>query len=126
MEGLIARVLSKQYPEILGAVDVPFGWFHVVKRAADALRDLHPGLRIGVVHRDHGLMRIDVSYEPAEYPDDILDRVLDIVSNARTLSAWTCIDDGHPGWLVHGRKGPVVLCAECQRKHGITVHRHEA
>lgn len=137
MEGLISRLIAKQFPETLaegGAVDVPFGWVHIAKRAVVALRDLNPGLRVAAVGRKDGMMQIAIDYEPTDVIDELesvvvngtLDKAERIVADAKTLSAWTCVHDGQPGWLVFGRTGPVVLCPDCQRQKGITVRRHEA
>ena len=130
MDDLMSRVLITKYPHVFlsePVVDVAVGHFSVAERAIEALQELHPGLRISAISRDAvGLMWIDVGYETSHYPEDIIDKVLKVVSDAKTWSAWTCQEDGFPGWRVEGPAGPVILCPYCQRKQGIEVVRHEA
>ncbi|WP_156379676.1 hypothetical protein [Rhizobium sp. Leaf383] len=125
----MSRVYAHKHTDIVvqGAViDLAVGHYPAAECAAAALRALHPGLRIGAILRDRGMLWLDVGYETAVYPDDIYDRVLEIVTDARTLSAWSCAVDGRPGWLVNGAGGPVVLCPVCQTAAGMEVRRHEA
>lgn len=129
MDALMSRVYARKHCDIVApgaVVDLAVGHLSAADRAADALRALHPGLRIGAIYRDRGLMWIDVSMETAVYQDDILDRIQEIVSDARTLSAWSCATDGRPGWLVDTPAGPTVLCPACQAAKGLEVKRHEA
>lgn len=129
MDALMSRVYAHKHRDIVvtnATIDLAVGHYPAAERAATALRALHPGLRIGGILRDRGMLWLDVGYETAVYPDDILDRVLEIISDARTLSAWSCARDGRPGWLVDGPRGPVVLCPACQAAAGLEVRRHEA
>ncbi|CAN7333312.1 hypothetical protein [Neorhizobium tomejilense] len=129
MDDLMSRVLVNKYRDVFvsgAVVDIAVGHFGIADRAIHALKALHPGLRVGAISRNRGLMWLDVGYDTAVYPEDIIDSILGIVTDARTLSAWTCAKDGRPGWLVDGPKGQTVLCPGCQRDLGLEVRRHEA
>lgn len=129
MDNLMSRVLVNKYREVFvpgAVVDIAVGHFGIADRAIHALKELHPGLRVGAISRNRGLMWLDVGYDTAVYPEDIIDSVLGIVTDARTLSAWTCSRDGRPAWPVDGPKGQTVLCPGCQSDLGLEVRRHEA
>jgi hypothetical protein len=129
MDSLMSRCYTRKHSDIVvpgAVVDLATGHMPAADRAADALRALHPGLRISGIRRERGLMWIDVDMEVAVYQDDIHERIDEIVSDARTLSAWSCSVDGRPGWLVDTPQGLMVLCPACQRSKGIEVKRHEA
>lgn len=129
MDDLMSRVFKNRFENMFvsgAVVDFAVGHTAAAERAVEALRALHPGLRVGGLHRDRGLLRIEVGFETAVYPGDILDSVMTIVMNARTLSAWSCSKDGRPGWLVQGRQGPTVLCPDCHVDAGMEAKRHEA
>ncbi|MBD8663056.1 hypothetical protein IFT59_07290 [Rhizobium sp. CFBP 8752] len=125
----MSRVFKRRFENMFvsgAVVDLAVGHTAAAERAVEALRALHPGLRVGGLHRDRGLLWIEVGFETAVYPEDILESVMTIVTDARTLSAWSCSKDGRPGWLVRGPKGPTVLCPDCQKAAGLEVKRHEA
>lgn len=129
MDSLMSRCYTRKHHDIVvpgAVVDLAVGHMPAADRAADALRALHPGLRIAAVLRDRGMLWIDVAMETAVYQDDILDRIQEIVADARTLSAWACSVDGRPGWLVDTPTGATVLCPACQTAQGLKVKRHEA
>jgi hypothetical protein len=127
VDRLMSRVLHKKYSDIVlpnAVVDVAVGHFSIAERAIEALRELHPGLRILAIARRDGMVWIDVDTVAAVYPPDISDRVLSVVHDAQTLSAWTCMKDGLPGWLVMTPTGAQVLCAVCQKAAGLEVKKH--
>jgi len=145
MNALMSRALTHRFAHMFMSspqVDVAVGHISVAERALLALKDLDPRLRVSAIFRDAlGLMCIDVAVDPKPLedihdvmsllvggcPDErLLDRIAEITADARTLSAWTCAQDGRPGWRVDGPEGPIVLCPYCQRRAGIEVKRHEA
>ncbi|WP_421477720.1 hypothetical protein [Agrobacterium tumefaciens] len=145
MDDLMSRALTHRFRDMFMSspqIEVASGHISVAERAILALKDLDPRLRVSAIFRDGvGLMVIDVAVDPQPIkdihdvmsllvdgcPDEgLLDEIGKITADARTLSAWTCAQDGRPGWRVDGPQGPIVLCPYCQRRAGIEVKRHEA
>ncbi|MQV12237.1 hypothetical protein GHL01_00560 [Sinorhizobium meliloti] len=134
----MSDVLVASYPEMFmlpPLVEIGGGWLGVAQQAVEELRALHPEVRISAMYRDrHGMLAIDVGVAPlardadvidaiqnivAEFDTDLLDAMLSVVGRYRLLSAWTCYDDGKPGWLVDPPNGRRPLCRTCQRQRGL-------
>lgn len=143
MESLMSDVLISKFPGMFmhpPLVDIAGGWLEVASLAIEELKALHPDVRISAMYRDrHGMLAIDVGIAPlerdfdvidaiqnivAEFDTGLLDAMLAVVNRCRLLSAWTCYDDGKPGWLVDPPNGRRPLCRECQRKRGMRVVCH--
>jgi len=81
---------------------------------------------VGVVPTPRDADVIDQLCEVVDFDVDLVDKMLDVTAKARLLSAWTCYEDGAPGWLVDAPEGRRPLCATCQAKRGMKVRRHAA
>ncbi|KQZ50356.1 hypothetical protein ASD54_08870 [Rhizobium sp. Root149] len=153
MESLMFNVLRHKFPDKFDAnspIEIGAGWLGVAQDLVMQLAELHPDIRIGAMFRDqHGMLHVDAGVVPTATPGDVpvddldilyyivdnvldpvadkrlLDNMLHFIGQARLLSAWTCYEDGKPGWLVDAPDGRRPLCAECQRRRGL-LRRHEA
>ena len=147
-------VLRHKFPDKFAsqsAIEIGPGWLSIAQDLVMQLSDLHPDIRVGAMFRDpHGMLYVDAGVVPTAAPGDVLvddidilyyvveividpvadkrllDNMLHLIGQARLLSAWTCYEDGKPGWLVDAPDGRRPLCAECQRRRGLLVRRHEA
>ncbi|MCR6502525.1 hypothetical protein MUO32_26205 [Shinella sp. CPCC 101442] len=139
----MSHVLASKYERYLSQpclVQISGGWLEPASTAIEALTALHPDIRIGALYKDqHGMMCIDVGVVPldgggihdqirdvVEFDTALLDRMQEVTAKARLLSAWTCYEDGKPGWLVDAPEGRRPLCPECQARRGMKVRRHAA
>ncbi|MGJ7040929.1 hypothetical protein J2Y63_004197 [Shinella sp. BE166] len=126
----MSQVIVHAHPDMFMSpplVEIGGGWLGVAEKVIQDLKSLHPGLRVGAMFKDsQGMLQVDVAFEAGDYDSDILDRVLEITSQARLYSAWACHVDGKPGWLVDAPDGRRPLCPACQRRRGLKGMRHAA
>lgn len=138
------NVLKHKFPDKFTTpflVDIGAGWLAVAQDAVIDLSELHSDIRIGAMYRDQqGMLAIDVGVAPpagprtvidelidvVDFDTTLIDKMMDVVAKARLLSAWTCYEDGKPGWLVDAPEGRRPLCPECQARRSMRVRRHAA
>jgi hypothetical protein len=134
MEELTAAILSDKFGGLINpraVVAVPFGWHMIVYSALEKLDNLPSSIRAfmlveGIVADEHGLLQVVLAAAAEYWPEGAAETVAGIIKDARNLAAWSCVSDGNPGWLVHVKGRPRVLCPECQEKSSLEVRRHEA
>lgn len=138
------NVMTHKFPDkftSLPMLEIGAGWLALAQNVVIDLCALHPDIRIGAMFRDgQGMLCVDVGVAPPSGPRTVIDEItdvidfdtslvdkmLDVTAKARLVSAWTCYDDGKPGWLVDAPDGRRPLCPECQAKRGMRVRRHAA
>jgi hypothetical protein len=123
MDTLNAQLLNDAYGSVImpdARCSVPFGWFSAVDTMMKALHDLPTDVRAylmvtGIYRRADGLLGVDTMMLEDYMPVGGRQFVEDIVQRAVTLTTWTCVKDGRPGWWssVPG-KGASIRCACCQ------------
>ena len=133
METLNAALLNDSHGAIISPtahVVVPAGWYLAVDGMLAKLADLPTDIRaflivVGIYPSDNtGLLVVDIGANPDFMAPGGIEQVAAIVKQCRDLCAWSCVNTGDHGWLVHSKSGPRVLCPECQRNENMEVKCH--
>lgn len=125
MDDLMSRVLLHKHAAMFtpfARVDIFVGHFAAGERAIESLRCLNSDIRVERIEKDRGVLWLTLGYERS-LPESVIHKADCMITEARTLSAWSCPQDGRPGWLVDTPKGPRVLCPKCQEELGLGVRR---